>query len=281
MIRVPVNNSVVDLVALQNFVTLLLLDDPRLDAVPIVPEIKFHMESDQQVDALWTLPRSSFVVSPSGVETVDSSGTSGGNNAAASSLVGAGLLVEMPGANCDSPAVTGPPLTWEVNVVAMEERNTNFLPGTGTCVTSEQLAQIVLDVLHKQAVFGYGTLQANRQAISPAHDWMSMKPGIVAYRASLRADAGRKQTQRSANVAASWSGDTLTLTCADAGASIWYTTDGSVPCAANAIQGSAAGVGATLYTLPFAVTSGTQVLFASKNLTAGTLLSAVSTATAP
>ena len=277
---VPVSPSAfADLVYLQNALTLLLLDDPRLANVPVLPEFKLYMESDQSVDALWTLPRSSFVVTPHGVSIVDA--TDGGNNAAGSALCGAGLLVEMPGMDVDSPGVTGPAGTWEINVVAFEERNTNFLKDTGTFVTSEQYAQIVMDVLHLQAIFGYGTIAAKRSALAPAHDWMTQKPGIVAYRVSFSATAGRQQTLRSKTVAYSWTGDSLTLTCPDGGASIWYTLDGSMPVAANVLAENPPGTGATLYTSPVAVPSGTTVLFASKNLTTGTLLSAVSYATAP
>ena len=270
MIKVPVNTSVVDLVLLQNIIAMILRDDPRLAAMPIVPEYKFLMDSDQVVDALWTLPAAAFTLTPSGV-TINSNVPPG--------LCGAGVLVEMPGATSDSRGVTGPPLTWEIGVVVMEERNTNFLAGTGTGITSEQIAQIVMDRLHLQAIFGFGTIQVRQNCFSAAHDWMNMKPGILAYRVTLTADAGRKQTPRSANVAYSFAGDTLTLTCTDGAVTIYYTTDGSAPCAANVNASNPAGVGATVYTAPFAVASGTNVLFASRKT--GVLLSAVGQATAP
>ena len=270
MIQVPINTSVQDLVYLQNAVTLILRDDPRLAAVPVVPEIKFLMDSDQSLDALWMLPAGAFTVTPTGVTI---------NANAAPGPVGAGILVEMPGATSESRGVTGPPLVWEIGVVAMEERNTNFLSGTGTGITSEQLAQIVMDILHLQAVFGFGTLRVRSSCFTPAHDWMQLKPGIVAYRASFEAEVGRKQTGRSASVSGSFVGDTLTLTCSDSAATIYYTTDGSMPCSSNVNTGNPAGIGASIYTQPFAVTSGMVVLFASRK--AGTLLSGVYQATAP
>ena len=121
------------LVALQNAVTLLLLNDPRLSNTPVVPEFKFQMESDQQVDILWQMPRSSFTVTPDHILVAP--GNSGGNNAQTPStqnLVGAGILVEMPEMETDSNNVTGPPGHWNVNIVCFEERNVNLTDGIGT-----------------------------------------------------------------------------------------------------------------------------------------------------
>jgi hypothetical protein len=266
---------------LQNFVVMLLLDDPRLANVPVVPEWKFHMESDQIIDILWTAPRTTFNVTPTGPIVLPDG--SGGNNAASQAppLVGAGMLVEMPTIVSDSPGVSGPPRVWQLSVVSFEERNTNFLPGTGTCVTSEQYAQLVADILHLQFTFTYGTVQAKRDLVSPAHDWMNLKPGIFAYRTLFQATVGIPQTQRTAPALVSFAGGNCTVTCSDSGAAAYYTTDGSCPCGANVNPFNPAGVGATLYTTPFAVASGTLVLAAARNSAAGKTLSPVNGATAP
>jgi hypothetical protein len=257
---IPQLNTIVNLNALQIAVTQLLLDDPRLANTPIVPELKFIMESDQSVDALWMLPSSAFVVTPSGVFINDQTPPSG-------SLVGAGLLIEMPGASTDSPKVSGPPLVWDINIVAFEERNTNFLAGTGTLITAEQYALIVLDILHLKEVYQFGTLTAKTNALTLAHDWMQMKPGIYAFRASLQAVVGRNQSGRSKPVVIAFTAgsgtDTVTLTCADGAASVYYTTDQSMPVSANVKPNNQPGIGATLYTAPFVVNSGTLVLAAS------------------
>lgn len=250
--NIPKLTGVVDLVALQNAITLLLCDDIRLVDVPILPEIKLQQESELQVDIMWTLPRSAFIVTPSGVTIGAGTGP-----------VGAGILVEMPGAKTSSPGVSGPPTDWEINVVAFEERNTNLTPNVGIGLMSEQIAQIVKDILQLQnfgtfasSPWGFGTLRANASWLNPAHDWMQIKPGIVAYRVSFTSTSGVKQTPRSQPVVVSFNTGMCTLTCSDILAAVYYTLDGSLPVKANP--------NAKPYSAPFSVNSGQQVLAASR-----------------
>jgi hypothetical protein len=269
--NIPKLSGVADLVALQNAIALLLCDDTRLANVPIVPEIKFHEESDLQTDILWTMPRRNVTVSPTGVTISTVTGQPG--------PTGAGLMIEMPTANTQSTNVTGPPTDWEIGVVAFEERNTNLIPSNGIGIMSEQLVQIVKDILHLQNLgtfaaspWGFGTLRAKRLWMSPAHDWMqTLGPGIIAWRASFESTSGVKQSPRSAPVQITFSSGNCVLTCADNSAAVYYTTDGSLPVQVNA--------NATLYSAPFAVSSGTQVLAASKR--AGYISSEIWGNTAP
>ena len=272
-------SQIADLTGLLNAMVLILLDDPRLN-VPVISEFKLQMESDQQVDILWQLPRSAITVLPNGILSV--SGATGGNYsapnpAAPSSLVGAGIMVEMPEMDVNSPDVTGSPATWKLSVVCLEDRNTNFTPGVGTGVTSEQYAQIVLDDLQLQWIYQYGTIKVKQNAIQPAHDWMSMKTGIYAVRVNFEATTGRLQSTRSALVTSFVNNGFCTLSCTDPGAAIFFTVDYSAPTSSNANTNPLAqpGVGATLYTAPFAVTSGQTILYASRNFTTNTTLSPV------
>ena len=274
--NVPVlQGGVTDLVALQSNVTLILLSDPRI-LCPVLPEIKFYMQSDQQIDALWMMPQSSFAVTPQG-NWVFVPNVPGG-------LVGAGMLVEMPSMTVNSPAVTGSTATWDVNIVSFEERNTNFLSGTGTGITSEQYAQLAIDILQLQYCGPqFNTLQVKNGAINPAHDWMEIYPGIMAYRTSFTSTAGRQQTPRSVPVFTSIATGTCTLTCSDGAATLYYTTDGSMPCSANINTNQTfpnpTGIGATVYTGPFPVQSGQLVLAASQKQ--GLILSPVNGQIAP
>ena len=242
MITVPQLPGITDLVALQNAITLILLSEDRLTDVPVLPEIRLHQESELFVDALWTLSRNAVNVSPTVVEI---QGEFGGKT-------GAGLLVEMPAAISHSPGVTGPPLTWEVGIVSFEERNINFTPVTGVGIMAEQLSQIVLDTLHLLSIRGFGVFQAASRVIAPAQDWMSLKPGIFAYRTIIQATIARPQTARSKIATATFSGGLCTITCADPDATIIFTTDNTTPVKAN--------VNAVPYTVPFPVTSGQIVL---------------------
>ena len=255
-------NGVVDLTALQNTMALILCDDDRLNLVPILPEIKLHQESDLMVDAIWTLPRNAFKITPDGW-TISQTGAAGQS--------GCGLLVEHVEATCPAPNVSGPPLTWKVHVVAFEERNANLTPGTGIGIMAEQLAQIVLDILAGQYIYGMGAFVPEAQPIQPAHDMMSLNPGIFAMRATVQATVNRTQTQRSGNVTATFGGGNCTLACADGNAEIRYTLDGSMPLRTNSRS--------QVYTAPFAVNSGDQILAATR--AAGKIGSAIVNFTAP
>jgi hypothetical protein len=269
--NVPILKGLTDLVYLENAITTVLLDDPRM-VCPVIPEVKLVAESDQSVNALWTLPRSCFQVTPNGVQIV-----SGGDPGP----VGAGLMIEMPQMTATSPNVSGPPATWDISIVAFEERNTNFTSGTGTGITSEQYCELIIDNLQLFYFWQYGAIKVKQQAITPAHDWMGLMPGIFANRANFEATVGRKQTQRTLAPQPTISNGMCSITNPDPNALVFYTTDLSAPCQANINSANPPGIGATLYTAPFAVTSGTTVLTAARNFTNGYTLSAVNGLTAP
>ncbi|MDE2096187.1 MAG: chitobiase/beta-hexosaminidase C-terminal domain-containing protein [Patescibacteria group bacterium] len=262
---IPKLAGIVDEVALQKAITLILADDARLALVPIMPQIKFLADGELLEDVLWQLPRSAFTLTADGW-TVNTQTTP-------NQPVGAGILVEMPEADSDSPKVSGPPLTWKVPIVAFQELNANWLPGTGIGITSGQLCQICLDVCQNLYVFGYGAFTVETAAIKPATDWTSLKPGIEAHRLLLTATVGRTQTPRSAPVVIAIAAGVATLTCADPSAQILYTTDFTEPVASNP-NASQCVSGFQLN-----VASGTIVKAATK--TAGKTLSPIVGAVAP
>jgi hypothetical protein len=264
----PILAGIIDITRLQDFLAMILADDPRLKDIPVFPEFKFQMDSELMLDCLWTLPKTAFSFTASGwtVNQLD--------EAAPRGLTGAGLLVEMPEGESTSNTVSGPPLKLVLNIVAMEERNTNLLDGTGTGIMAEQLAQLVLDILQNQQIAGYGCIVASpRCGPLPAHDWMALRPGIMCSRATLEIQVGgRTQTPRvPAPVALTFAGGNCTLTNPDGSAVIYYTTDGSPPVQSN--------TSATKYTGPFACPSQTKVLCSAR--VAGKILSEISGQTAP
>lgn len=252
-------SSVVDLTGLQNAVALILMSDDRLAQVPVIPEWKLHMESDVQVDALWTLPRSCFRVTGGSVE-VQNVAEDSNDPQNTTNPVGAGLLVEMPEGSTAGSNPTGPPLNWDIHVVAFEERNVSWNPATGAMVTAEQLAQVVLDILHLQVYHLFGTISAKVSGtIGPARDWMSLpgKEGLNVWRATLRSTQARDQTPRTQVAQCSFDSGQATLACPDPAAVIRYTLDGTAPVSANP--------SALQYNGPFAVPSGTLVLYGAKS----------------
>jgi hypothetical protein len=256
--------GIVDLIALQNAIVLFIASDSRLANVPILQEIKLLSESDLQEDALWTLPRSCFSYTPNGVTVTPNQGQPG--------LTGAGIEVEMVSARCASTNVSGPPLSWELDIVAFEERNTNFLAGTGIGITSEQLILVCFDILQGLEIAPFGTFKVTASPLQAARDKMDLYPGIFAYRGLMETGSvGRTQTNRSQPAAITFVSDTCTLTCSDNLASVFYTTDSSMPVAANP--------NAVAYTIPFAVPSGTKIT--SSTSRSGFVNSQIWQATAP
>lgn len=266
--------GIVDLVQLQNAVALLLLSDDRLASVPILTELKLHMDNEIAVDALWTLPRAAIQVKPGTIDlfaaVVD---TDPGNSPSAppGGPTGIGVLVEMPMASVESPNVSGPPLTWDIPIVAIEERNTNLTAGIGQFIMAEQMAQIVADILHHQDIFEFGTLRAS--LIARAEDRENFHPGTNCWRVTLRSVRGRIQTQRSQIVSYAFAGGMCSLACADPVANILYTFDGTAPVKANPQALNYAQTG------PFPVQSGMVVRAATWQ--AGKLTSSINGAIAP
>ena len=260
---IPKLNGIVDEIALMKSIALIIADDARLAKVPVMPQIKFLADGELLEDILWQLPRSAFTLTADGW-TVNTAVTPG-------QPVGAGILIEMPEMDTDSPKVSGTPATWRVPIVAFQEINTNFLPGLGIGITSGQLCQIVLDICQNLYIFGYGTFNPEQGAIKAAQDWTSLKPGIEAHRLTLTGTVGRVQSTRSAIVQASFAAGDCILTCADGAAKVLFTTDFTEPVETNP--------NAQVYSVPFAVLSGTIVKCASK--AAGKILSSITGGLAP
>jgi hypothetical protein len=268
-VNIPQLPNIVDLVALQNAVALVLLSDDRLATIPILTEIKLHMDNQIAVDALWTLPRSAIQVKPGTIDLfavpVD------GDLPTVPGPTGAGLLVEMPEAKSVSNNLTGPPLDWQIRIVCFEERNINLTAGVGTFIMAEQLAQIVLDILQLQYIYPFGSFKVSKNAVGPARDWETIKDGLVCWACTVEVHNGRVQTPRSAVCALSFNSGLCTITCPDVAAEVRFTTDGTPATRSNP--------GTQVYAAPFAVAKGTIVQVSSWKQ--GNLTSSITGATAP
>lgn len=261
--NIPTLNALVDEIALQKCIALILRDEARLAAVPVMPEVKFLMDAEITLDALWQLPVSAFTNTADGFVVVQGGATG---------TVGNGILVEMPEMEKRSPGVrSGDPATWKVGIVGFCEPNTAFATGVGSGFTSSQLCQIADDVFQMLNVYGFGTMQGDGSGIKAANDWTSLNPGVTAHRLTLTATVGRVVSARSTNVTASFAGGLCTLACSDGAAAIWYSVDRTPPVSSNP--------NAALYATPFAVDSGTTVMFSSRK--SGVVVSQIWGAVAP
>lgn len=249
---IPATKAVANTRGLQAAVALILANDPKLARVPIVTEAKFLSEAELMLDVLWTVPRSMFTVKDGGIDI---------NTVVTPGPVGGGLLIEKFEARTDSPGVSGPPTTWKIKIVAFSENNVNFLPNLGINISADDLCQIAKDILHEQHIYGYGSLKADTNWLTPADDWMTIKPGIEASRLTLNATLGVIQTPHCKPVRITFAGNLCTLTCTDTDPElqIYYTQQkdaiGTMPVKANNK--------ASEYSAPFEVESGDLILASS------------------
>ncbi len=165
---------------------------------------------------------------------------------------GAGVIVCQPVASGRNPGVTGPILDWTFPIIAIEQPDINMRPATGTLIECEDLAQRVLDVVHRHADDLQGTFQIESNAIKPETQFVF--PGCVSYRTQFSVVGKAIQTPRVANLALAVDAGILTLSCPTLAAEVRYTTDGSFPSRAPA--GNSASM---LYTGPFEVFGGQRV----------------------
>lgn len=226
----------IDLLQLQEDSLGLLMSAPKLTNVNVVLERKLVMQSQVELDTIWITPRN---------------GRSG-----------TGILVEMPTVDVPGKQSVGPQQNLHASFVAFQNGDMALTPEIGSGLTAEEIAQRILDTLHMQELQGVGTLYAIDRAIEPAREYEF----IQAYRVSLFIKSSvANQTQRTAPVTISVNAGEATLACATSGVAIYYTLDGSFPCAAaaqNPVTNESINSGSQLYSAPFAVTSG-QVLRAA------------------
>ena len=170
------------------------------------------------------------------------------------SRVGAGILVEMPLLNVNKPNVEGPILEVDIPILVMENPTVNMnakASTAGTMKSAEEIVQDVLDVLHHQRIDNL-QLVAAANAVQPANEYR----GVVAYRVHIATMAVSAQTRRPLPPTITVTAGEATMSCATAGAEIYFTLDGSYP-------GKVGQPTAMLYNAPVPVNSGDVIRAAS------------------
>lgn len=228
--------SVTDYVQLQDWMTMMLMCDFRLQQINAIQERKFLMDSTLQIDSLWQGVRNGGAGLGIMVEDVREAISDGYNSA-------------------DAPICD-----LEFGFVVMEERNLNFAPGMGTMITAEQAGRIIVDIFYQENIQPFGQVFARGLVGEPAHDWIQADAGVYARRTSLKMKSPGLRTQRCDMVSISQTNGVVMITCTSGapGLQIWYTTDGSFPANSQDINATA-----QKYTGPFAATTGMVITAAA------------------
>ena len=175
---------------------------PALVGVPFKAEWKMHL--GQEVD----------------VATAIQTGRNG--------KCGAMGIVEMPEPDNRQPNVTGVIEDQHFNIMVIEQVDLNMAQ-SGTQIFAEEICQRVKDALHLWADDQYGTIKVDgRTTFVRDPERFS---GCMVYRIPfVLPKCKSQQTQRCGTVQITNNAGTISMASSTAGASIFYTTDGSAPC---------------------------------------------------
>jgi hypothetical protein len=162
---------------------------------------------------------------------------------------GIAAVVRLPSANVAEPNIPGPRLRLIYTVRVLENPMIN-MGSAGTGKSAEDVALVILNLLHHFQAADFGSaLFCDGQALVglDADD-----QGRIGYDCNVTMNLGLARSTRVNTPAISGTPAGVTITCGTGGADVVYTTDGSYPVIGTGFTG-------TLYSAPFAVTSGTLV----------------------
>ena len=158
--------------------------------------------------------------------------TAGGNG----TKRGAGVLILMPIAGTTHPDIPGPILDpFIVPALIMENAQLNY-GSTGTNKTAEDILARYLQVLHQWQPGGTvdGCVVPGPHAVTELPKEFRDQ-GLTGYTVALGTQFRLAELTRCAGPVITLTGATATLTCATAGAAIYFTTDGSTPLSSNSL----------------------------------------------
>ncbi len=173
---------------------------------------------------------------------------------------GCGILVLMPTMRGIFPNVTPPQGEIKAGFWVVENPEINFASTgstgspSGSQMTCEEVARMVRQCVNLFQMEGKLALYQEGTVMSPIHGIEKIYPGCCGYEVAMTGRMSEAAVPKCALPSLSEAGLTVTLSTTDAGASIYYTVDGSFPGAGN---GAAA-----VYAGPFAAGAGQTVRWA-------------------
>jgi len=156
--------------------------------------------------------------------------------------------VLMPTLDTQKQELPGPYLHLKCTVRVQENVIVN-MGGNGTQIPCEDAAIAVAQILHLWTPGGTaGIVRVAPETVTP-----NLAAGLVTYDVLVESELELACLLKTAQPFISASEGTVTITCPDSGAALYYTTDGTAPWAGNGTYPTTA----TLYTEPFAAATGT------------------------
>ncbi len=171
--------------------------------------------------------------------------------------VGAGILIQLPVADPDHDRsdVPGAQMLVKLPIDILVKDEISLVLSNGANITAEQIVTIVWFLLNQYLNQAIGSGNWFVDGFDPIED----RKGAYGYQLVLAVRAAQDQPPKVAAPIVTFAGGNATITCATAGAQIYFTTDGSFPGPYTPPAGYPANT-STLYAAPFAVASGTVIL---------------------
>lgn len=140
---------------------------------------------------------------------------------------GLAVMVLMPDGEVPNQDTPGPQVDL-IHTVRIIEQPTFNEGANGTHISAEQCALNVLRLLHLWSL-GYGLLKAEKKAIKEA----PAPEGSIGYDVVLRQYVPMQARSLVQRPSITLADSLMTISCATAGAAIWWTQDGTLPTPAN------------------------------------------------
>lgn len=163
---------------------------------------------------------------------------------------GCAVVVERPAALVNNPNIPGPEMRLRLNCLVVEHVETNEAKDNGTRQPADWVAQRIASLLHLHPL-GTSQLLCDSGAITEDKEFAPMR----AYRVNFIMRLPREDDTRLTIPSVAENSLSVTFTAGNVLDLVYYTTDGTYPCAVN--------TSATLYSGAFTVASGTVLRWAA------------------
>ena len=171
---------------------------------------------------------------------------------------GSGILIGLPAADPTDDELGGLQAVARVPITILNKDDVALVISNGSRLTAEEIVYYTWQALHQFLNQQIGAGNWFVSGFDPIED----KKGAYGYLLELTVRTPGTEPAKCANVITTFAGGQATLTCATAGATIYYTTDGTFPGPYTLPEGQPANT-SVQYNAPFVAATGTVILAAA------------------